>query len=162
MISLERRRSEDRATSHGSSYSMLTRRLLNVQESHPGIMVSLQAGPLSEALGKNRADCRRAARLARLGLEALCKAHEASVPAGSSVTSPSPVMPAADTASTPACRAAWFLPWAGKTGSRTVVLSSLKLPHRETLLLWGFRGSLLTLAMMGQGLLMSGASSCTF
>ena len=56
------------------------------------------------------------------------------------MTSPSPVMPAADTASTPACRAAWFLPWAGKTGSRTVVLSSLKLPHRETLPPLGLSG----------------------
>ena len=37
MISLERRCSEHRATSHGSSYSMLTRRLLNEHESHPGI-----------------------------------------------------------------------------------------------------------------------------
>lgn len=139
MFSLERCCSGDRAPSHGSSCSTLTRMLLNVHESHPRIAVSLQAGPLSEGLGKDRADGRRTTRLARLGLEALCKAHGASVPAGCSVTSPSPVTPT-DTASTPARRAAWFLPWAGKTGSRTAILSSLKLPHRETLPPLGLSG----------------------
>ena len=94
MFSLERCCSGDRAPFHGSSCSTLTHMLLNVHESHPRVAVSLQAGPLSEGLGKDRADGPRTTRLARLGLEALCKAHGASVPAGCSVTSPSPVTPA--------------------------------------------------------------------
>ena len=61
VISLERRCSGDRATARGSSYTTVTRMLLNAREPHSGITVSLQVGPLGEDPGKDRADGRRPA-----------------------------------------------------------------------------------------------------